>query len=171
MRGTWALSSSALVAVTIVACATAGGEITPGTERFDAALPPTPESSCPIEEGSGDKWSDIYRDLLGPTGKPGSCSLVKTCHGSAEESGAKASNFFVCGTSKDDCRQKLIDTNLINEDDKAAPEKAGLVTVLRTRNPDKTFKGIMPKEPKDCFFTPTSLNRITTWIKNGFPND
>jgi hypothetical protein len=172
MRGTFALSVSTLVAITIVACATATGDITIAPEKFDAARPPTPEAACVIESGSGTKWSDLHRDLFGPTGRPGSCAFKGNCHGSADQAGAKASSDFVCGANKTECRANLLRLNLVSDADKAAPEKSSLIAgILRIRDASNNIVGIMPKEPSNCVYSQASLDRIETWIKNGFPDD
>jgi hypothetical protein len=172
MRGALSFSLSCVVAMAIVACATAGGEVTIGPERFDASRPPAPEQPCFIEKGDGSKWSDLYRDFFGPTGQAGSCSFRTNCHGNADQAGARDSFGFVCGGDKSECRATLVKTGFVTEEDKANPEKAGLLLgLLRLRNPDGTFRGIMPKEPANCVFTDKSLTRIKTWIANGIPDD
>jgi hypothetical protein len=175
VRHAWspfALSTSVLVAITLVACATATGDVTIAPEKFDAAKPPAPEAACAIESGSGTKWSDLHRDLFGPTSRPGSCSYKSNCHGTADQSGAKTSNGFVCGADKAECRSNLIKTNLVNDLDKAAPEKSSLIAgILRVRNPAGDVVGIMPQEPSNCVYSDASLERIKTWIRNGIPDD
>ncbi len=174
MRGSFALTSSAFVAITIVACATAGGEFNAGTEKFDAAPPPAPgpaaAAECTIESGSGEKWSDLYRDIFGPTSRPGSCSFASFCHGDPDHSGAKSSNFICSDQVK--CRETLVANGWITDADKADPSKSAfLAGLLRLKNPDGSFRGFMPEQPGDCFFSDASVARVSAWIANGFPND
>jgi hypothetical protein len=162
--------------VFVAACVNATTDVKGGEGLFDTTPPPssvTPQT-CDIgaDAGSGTHWSDLYRDFFGPTGAA-SCAGNGTCHGDANQSGAKSSGGYVCGANKDDCRASLLSENtglIALPADQAAPEKSGLVTELRRKKADGTVVGLMPKTPA-CVFEPEAIDRITTWIKNGAPND
>lgn len=157
------------------ACAEAGGESRGGdiTDAGTQATTPgefvSAEASVATECGEGTTWSSLYRDLFGPTGKPGSCTFQGTCHGSPDAAGSKAGILCV---DEAGCRLSMIDKNLATPEDQAAPEAAQINFLIRNRNP-KTGKnrGIMPKSPSDYVFPEACMERIRGWIVKGVPAD
>lgn len=135
----------------------------------DATPPPEPvEGVC---AGSGTKWSDLYRDIFGPTGSPGSCSFRSSCHGSPEAAGARSGAGIECFDEKG-CRQSLFDKNIVMPSDSEAPEKSGLfVGLLRIRRPNGTVAGFMPQAPADYVFPSACVERMKTWIRDGAKDD
>src|SRR5262245_12630143 len=83
MRPTYILGSLVVGA----ACASAHGEVLGGDLVADAgALTPGPPPCnaaelANVDCGTGSKWSELYRDIFGPTNQPGSCSIQSKCHG------------------------------------------------------------------------------------------
>lgn len=123
-----------------------------------------------VDAGAGVTWTALYRDLFGPT-TPSGCAGSGACHGSAGESGAQASNGYVCAT-KGGCRESMLslETGLVQSRDFAAPSKSMLVDVLRRRDANGTIVGSMPKR-SSYVFSSDSIRRIETWIANGAPDD
>lgn len=177
-------SSSVLVPVPVIlvavavasACATAGGDVQGGglTDAGAAATTPPkfdetatrPPAPC---NGSGTTWTDLYRDIFGPTGGA-SCALRSNCHG-PNGSGATSNAGIKCFDQKG-CRQSLFDKNMVTADDAKAPEKSNLVAgELRQRMPDGTLSGSMPQEPADYIFSDMCLQRIEQWIRDGAPDN
>lgn len=157
------------------ACSTTAGE----DRREGSSSAPTMQVGTDLsdggsdkraEEGAGSTWSDVYRDLFGPTA-PASCAGAGMCHGSAEESGASASHGYVCAT-KDGCRASILssETGLVQPGDAVSPERSTLVQVLRRRSTNGSIVGSMPKR-SSFVFSDAAMNRITTWIRNGAPDD
>jgi len=167
------------IAGLVVACATATGSVTGGEPIFDASPPvATAEpdgggSNCIIgdDAGSGTTWTDLYRDFFGPKAAA-SCAGDGACHGDANQQGSKSSDGFVCGADKAACRQTMLDTKLVNvPSDQASPENSGLVVEIRKVKADGKLDGLMPLRPACVAFEPAAVDRITTWIKNGAPDD
>jgi hypothetical protein len=143
---------------TMWACAEAGGEVKGGDltalgsnatkeGQFTAPLPVIPNV------GSGATWTDLYRDVFGPTGTP-SCVSQGSCHGS----GGFGSNV----SSGPDC----YDSREAGADEAACEVEfvakwAPIAIALRRQN-GATIKGTMPQQPVGVFSAPT-LDRIRTW--------
>lgn len=123
-----------------------------------------------LDAGSGTTWTDLYRDLFGPTGGA-SCAGNGPCHGSAEESGASGSHGYVCA-SREGCRESMLslETGLVQASDSTAPEKSTLVATLRRRSAKGGIVGTMPKR-SEYVFSHDSIARIEAWIRNGAPDD
>lgn len=161
MRGALVLA----VVVTAAACATASGEVSGGDPRepVDAGIPPEEL----IDAGTGATWTDLYRDLFGPTGLA-SCAGTGVCHGAVGQAGEVATH-FVCSDQKT-CRQTMLDAGLVRPKDSAAPEKSVLETTLRHRAPSGIVIGLMPKQPP-FVFPRAAMDRISTWIAAGTPDN
>ena len=167
------------VLAALAACAEAGGE-TKGGALTDAGLaatnPPryTPDTSAAPADGAcsgtGTKWSDLYNDIFGPTGRPGSCAFAASCHGTPDGAGAKIGGGVQCFDEKG-CRQSFFDKGLVDASDSAAPEKAALFGVLRIRTPEGSPAGTMPEIPADYVFSDTCVERMKTWIRDGAKDD
>ncbi|MBN9167259.1 MAG: hypothetical protein BGO98_17810 [Myxococcales bacterium 68-20] len=129
---------------------------------------PPPEDT--VDAGAGVTWTALYRDLFGPMA-PSGCAGSGTCHGAAGESGAQASNGYVCAT-KEGCRESMLslETGLVQSRDFSAPSKSTLVDVLRRRDANGAVVGSMPKR-SSYVFSRDSIDRIETWIANGAPDD
>jgi hypothetical protein len=160
----------------VAACAEAGGE-TKGGELTDAGLqasangvfrPPAVDGG--IDCGEGTTWSSLYRDIFGPTGKPGSCSFQSNCHGSPEGDGAIAGSGIDC-FDQNGCRQSMIDAGLLKPRLARDPDSGGLVSILRRRTPDGEVNGLMPKSPGSYTYPEACLVRIRGWISNNYPAD
>lgn len=166
-------------AAALAACADASGEVRGGDPRFDAAPPgPAPEEDAAadagpfpedlLDAGTGATWTDLYRDLFGPTGGA-SCAGDGLCHGSADQAGAVASG-FVCD-SQAGCRASMLgNSGLVKSADFTAPQQSFLATIVRRRRSDGSLLGSMPKRPA-YVFSRASMERIQTWIQNGAPDD
>jgi hypothetical protein len=123
-----------------------------------------------VDAGAGTTWTDLYRDLFGPTA-PASCAGTGMCHGTADESGARGSNGYVC-TSREGCRESMLslETGIVQPSDSKAPEKSTLIAMLRRRSASGGIVGTMPKR-SEYVFSRDSIARVETWIRNGAPND
>lgn len=167
---TWSPGAVLALAVAFAACSEAGGDIR-GGDLTDAGAeattaPPMTEGPC---VGSGTKWSDLYRDIFGPTEQPGSCSFRSHCHGTAEGRGAQVG--IHCFDEKG-CRTSFIEKGLVSASDAAAPDQAALfVGLLRLRKPDGTISGFMPETPSNYLYSPACLDRMKAWIKDGAPDN
>lgn len=143
-----------------------GGELTDAGK--EATAPPGPEEGPCI--GSGTKWSDLYRDVFGPTGRPGSCSFQASCHGSEDGDGVLAGGIR-CFDAKG-CRQSFLELGLVGTGDATAPEQATLFTrVLRHRTEDGSVAGFMPAAPSSYLFAPQCLDRMKAWVAGGVKDD
>jgi hypothetical protein len=158
----------------IASCATAsggpeGGDLTPAGR--DAATPPPFDAGIFVDAAVIEKlclspaWSDLYRNLFGPTGRGGSCSFERDCHGTPEGSGARSGSGIECYDERG-CCVSLFEKGLIRPSNFKQPEKAFLFGILR-RQVDGGRLGIMPKEPSDYVFSPESLESIREWIRSG----
>ncbi len=173
------LASSTIIAS--VACS--GGDDTPSTpadagsssgssgatdDAGDGAVAKPEEA---IDSGSGTTWTDLYRDLFGPTGQA-SCAGDGLCHGSASQAGARGSNGFVCA-DKDACYASMTAASpgLVTSTDTTDPTKSVLYLTLRHRRTDGSVTGSMPKRPFSYVFSTASMARIATWIQSGAKND
>jgi hypothetical protein len=123
----------------------------------------------PVDVGSGTKWSDLYRDIFGPTGRPGSCVFQSGCHGS-EKAGGVAGGGIRCFDQKG-CREGFLALNLVKQEHVADPDTAPLFSIVRHRKANGEEAGFMPKEPADFYFPAKSIERMKTWIKDGFKDD
>jgi hypothetical protein len=164
----------------LAACAEAGGKVEGGDLTEPGALANTrpvfvpPDTGAPPpppeDVGSGTKWSDLYRDIFGPTGRPGSCSFAGNCHGTPEGAGAKSGSGIHCYDQKT-CRESLLAQFLVEQKDVAAPDGSNLFGVLRFARANDEVVGIMPKEPSSFRFPLKSIARIRTWMADGFKDD
>jgi hypothetical protein len=159
----------------LAACAEAGGDVRGGelSEAGVAALKPPPAVLVLIENvGGGSRWSDLYRDIFGPTGRPGSCSYGTGCHGPPDAPAHQAEPFAAIEClDLHGCRQSMIAQKLLKPTDTANPGGSQLIGVLRVKAATPTgISGIMPKAPP-ATFPPESIDRIKAWIANGFPDD
>ena len=158
----------ALVAIAAAACAEATGEVR-GGETLDTAPPPQPSSICFDEDAGpgGVRWSDLHRDLFGPTAFS-RCAGNGACHGDPEQRGARSSG-IVCGADARACRASFIASNWVKP---GAPEDSAILTALRRQNADGGIDvGVgMPRIPS-CAFSVASMERIRAWIENGAPDD
>jgi hypothetical protein len=157
-----------------LACSDAGGEVNGGgvtDAGAEATKPPAPvEGPC---NGSGTKWSDLYRDIFGPTGQPGSCGYLSYCHGTPDGDGARSRGGIQC-FDKDGCWQSFHVKGLVSDSDAGpqVPEESGLLSsVLRLRRPDGTISGFMPQAPSNYLYAPACIDRMKAWIANGAQDD
>ena len=177
-----ALLVALATAACATACATATGEVHGGAWKLDAAPPETlqldagpiddagPPPEDLVDAGAGTTWTDLYRDLFGPTGQA-SCAGNATCHGAADQAGAHGSFGYVCAT-RDGCRESMLSlaTGLVQAQDFDAPAESGLVAALRRRSARGTVVGTMPRTAP-YVFSHDSIARIETWISHGAPAD
>lgn len=168
-------SSIAIALLTIAACAEAGGELRGGgvTETGEKATKPpafAPDAAADDRPcGEGTKWSELYRDIFGPTGQGGSCVFTAACHGSPSGDGAGVG--ILC-ENEAGCRQSFIDEGLVSAANASNPDGAKLLdSILRYRKPNGTIPGFMPAEPIGYTFPPTCIERIKGWIARGIPAD
>ena len=164
-----------------VACAVASGEVSGGDARIDATAPPAPviekpdTGAPPRDSGAGTTFTDIYRDLFGPTGVA-SCTGVGKCHGGATHDGALGSTRqgaggYVCAASKSECRSTLLSSGLITAGETDFT-KSYVHGVLRKKTAGGTeTEGTMPKSPADFVFTKEELDRIAAWVAAGTPDN
>ncbi len=160
----------------VAACAEAGGEASGGGftadgERAATAPPFTPPpadagASC----GTGTKWSELYRDIFGKPGSPGSCTFNGSCHGTPEGEGSRSAAGIKC-FDEAGCRQSMLDKKLVKVANAPAPGGATLFNILRARDASGALGGIMPKEPASFEYSPQCLERMKGWIANGSPAD
>jgi hypothetical protein len=157
-----------VLAAVFAACAEASGEVRGGGEEQDTSAQlylgcdPTEQ----IDAGNGTAWADLYRDLFAESGAAG-CGR-KACHGSEQGDGFVASS-FLCAEEAG-CRDSMRTTLIRLPFDKADPENSGLVTIMRHCDDDRRRVGLMPKEPKNYFFSRKSVDRVKTWIAAGAPD-
>jgi len=174
MRTTLSLAL-ALLAVGSAACSSApqptGGE----DPLFDAGPPESPDAaddatttttaspSCAPDGGA--TWTDLYRDCFSI--EYAGCGQ-STCHSSALDPGAMASG-FVCGATQDACWTGMTAMgSIVPAGGSSSPTTTHLYQILRKAPP--LVGGSMPKMSTFAF-TQADLDRITTWIENGAPND
>jgi hypothetical protein len=169
-RATLAIATVAAGAA--AACTSASGEVTGGATRFDLAVPCfrdpyAMEEEDLVDAGSGARWSDLYRDLFGPTGGA-SCAGQGNCHGEVGRPGEAASG-FLCDT-EEGCRESMLGASgLVPESALTAPASARLFGILRHRD-ECGISGRMPAG-SSYVFSKASLERIRTWIVSEAPND
>jgi hypothetical protein len=160
------------VVVAGAACSDAGGQLKGGTLTDGGVAATTPpsftEGPC---IGTGSHWSDLYRDIFGPTGRAGSCSFRSNCHGSADAAGSTSGSGIQCFDEKG-CRQSFLDKGLVSTFDAEAPENSALIlSILRRRKADGTVSGFMPESPSDYLFSAVCLDRMKAWIRDGAKDD
>lgn len=149
MRGQlFALGCAALFV--LAACAEAS------TDQVDGGNLKAPTPSGPVDAGAGITFTDLYRDLFGPTGSASCSGGGGSCHGTASPPGG-----FGCGSNKSDCR-----TSVAALAAGADFKSSGLFAILRKSNGE----GRMPKSPTFVFDDPT-LNRIAAWAAAGAKDD
>jgi hypothetical protein len=157
------------LATSYVACAEASGEIRGGGQEIDTT--PAVYEGCDLTEtidaGTGTRWSDLYRDLFGPT-SAAKCANP-SCHGSQDGAGFKSSSFACFGEKE--CRQGAFDYGLVNESDRDEPEKSALIGIIRHCSEDGKTRGTMPQQPRSYYFSRASLARIQEWIRAGAPDN
>lgn len=160
----------AAFALALMGCGDATGDVEGGADRFDAAAPTTPGPTDEIcggaDGGTGATFTDLYRDVFGPTGGA-SCARFGTCHGTAAQTGAQVSGGFVCDTQAG-CRATMFTANppLVKPADFPSPQTSLLIQTLRHRTAEGTLVGIMPDQPK-CVLSQDAIARIQTWIGGG----
>jgi hypothetical protein len=168
----------ALTVAALAACARSSGEVE-GYELNDAgAQAVVALSACGLDIpdfGTGTTWTDLYRDIFGPTGKPGSCSLESNCHGANAAKDPKAGANDPAGIKCFDqksCRQSFFTAGLLNSSSAKNPDNAPLFGVLRLCQPNGSAVGIMPKDPVASFKADGSnVQRIKAWIRAGAPDN
>lgn len=166
----FATASLLALTATCLGCATADGDVAGGDPRGFDMTPPafTPDTTPCTSEGAGARWSDLYRDLFGPTGRTGSCTFSAGCHQRTGNAAAKLA--FQC-YDQSGCYQSLVDGGWIKPTDSAAPDESSfLKALLRLQKADGTVIGFMPKEPI-CVYPEPALARIRTWIRDGAKNE
>lgn len=156
------------------ACAKASGEVQ-GGDLTDAGLQAvTPgELTATYDAGTycgeGTTWSSLYRDIFGPTDRPGSCSFASYCHGDPDGTGAKKFKCFdMVG-----CREGMIEAELVDVSNASNPYEAGLFGIIRHRDPNdgQVHTAPMPREPGDYVFPDACIERMKGWIESGIPAD
>lgn len=153
------------------ACAEAGGEPTGGglTAAGSQAATPSTFTSPDLVDcsgGTGNKWSDLYRDMFGPTQKPGSCTYSTNCHGPNQEGALSAAGIQCFDETR--CRASLLAKNLVSADNAPDPKNANIFGILRHKTAAGSIAGIMPQSPA-AVFPDTCLERIQGWIADGVP--
>ena len=162
MKRGWLVVASAIA---LGGCS-ASGTTSGGDPRFDPAEPIVESSE--EDAGSGTRFTDLYRDFFGPTGKA-SCAGNGQCHGAAEQPGA-ASSSFVCADQAGCYTSMTGASNLVRTSDASDPANSVLIGILRHRDSTQKVIGYMPKSPA-YEFSATSITRISDWIAAGAPND
>jgi hypothetical protein len=162
---------SLVLAVSVAACAEASGDVSGG----EVLITPKPAAyrGCDVTEsidaGSGDRWSDLFRDLFAANA-PGACASA-ACHGSDDGEGFKKSSFR-CDNDKDKCREGFLAYGLVFVPaDVANPADANLFRYVRHCDDSRETVGSMPKSPDTYFFSKASIARMQAWIAKGAPND
>jgi hypothetical protein len=118
--------------------------------------PPAPTSSARIDSGTGTTFTDLYRDLFGPTGAASCSGSGGSCHGTPAPPGG-----FACGPNKSDCR-----TSVAALARGADFKSSALFAILRKSNGD----GRMPKSSAYAF-DGTTMDRIGAWVAAGAKDD
>ncbi|MBX3207600.1 MAG: hypothetical protein KF764_21300 [Labilithrix sp.] len=175
MKPTTAAFVAVATLAALAACAEAGGELQ-GGELSDAGAGATvaliPDTGGPAEAecvGTGTRWSDLYDDIFGPTGRGGSCVFSGNCHG-PDGAGARTPSGVECFDRKG-CRESFFATGLVSESDSSAPASSILLLgTLRVRRGD-AIAGFMPEAPADYVFSEACIKRIETWIRDGAKDD
>ncbi len=161
-----------LVFSVAAACTNAPPDEAGGGLRFDPVPAVDAGADCgdpAADAGSGDGWSDLYRDYFGPTAVSSCAGTTGACHGGADGLGAAASG-FICAGGVSGCYTGITGpgAGLVTVGDtKDDPTTSGLYAVLRK----ECIGGQMPKEPATFAFSPADLKRITAWIGAGAPNN
>jgi hypothetical protein len=166
-------ASRGVVVVSVLASAACAGSVDPanikgGQPVYDAALPPSPQAADAGPAGDAStstKWSDLHAEFFKPKAAA-SCAGNGACHGSASEPGTISSGGYFCTDDKTQCRQALIAAAMLDKD----PAKARLISVIRHRDASGQEVGFMPKA-STYSFSAQSIDRISTWLKTGFPDD
>ena len=157
-----------VLAVAFAACAEASGEIRGGGEEQNTSAQiylgcdPTEQ----IDAGNGTAWADLYRDLFSETGA-GGCGQ-KQCHGSEQGDGFIGST-ILCA-DEPGCRDNFRSSLVRLPDDANDPENSALVSIMRHCDDNRRRIGLMPKTPKNYFFSRKSIERVKTWIAAGAPD-
>ena len=143
---------------------------------------PTPNDVAAGFDG-GSKWSDLYHDYFGPTGKPGSCSYRSSCHGpdAVSNSASGANNkagircFDDAGVLPDGGRDPILDReacrqSFINKNVSGADVLRKCVPPT-TDGGDSRALGIMPQEPSNATFSDLALRRFQDWVDQKYPDN
>jgi hypothetical protein len=142
------------------------------SEGIDA--PPTPVFSL----DAGSTWTALYRDYFGNNTQSNAagCANQSYCHGSTSGDGYQASQFLCPKGDKAGCYASITSPSvttgpgLITADASASDDYLTQVLCRVDDAGNATGDGVMPQ---DCVysFTPTDIQRITTWIKAGYPDN
>jgi hypothetical protein len=165
-----ALAAVVPLASAVPACVNAPESATGGDFLFDAEAP---INTSPHDAGTGSKWSDLYRDFFGPTGQA-SCTTTGDCHGTMDQSGARAIG-FVCGQTKDDCYMSML-TSIVPPGGTPAGARIPAESTVLYQNVRKIMpangapQGTMPRSSTFAF-SPADLQRIAAWMNAGALND
>jgi len=161
----------AATALGVSGCADANGTVSGGDALIDGA--PPPPAPCILEDAgpeapppTGISWAELYRDLFGTSGKGNCANPALSCHGTAQQAGAKAS-LFICGTSEESCYTGITNKDAELVDPSDDPPSTLLYSILRKR----CGGGSMPDQPRTVSFTPSEMDRIAAWIRAGSPRN
>jgi hypothetical protein len=153
----------------VAGCGDASPSENGGDARFDASPPSATsneEGGCGGDDASGGTaFSDLYRDFFGTTGAASCAGTPGGCHGDANSAGAGT---WVCGSSVSSCYTGMTSAGLVSPSTKGDPTSTLLYSALR-----KQCGGglnAMPQQPL-FVFTPDDMDRITSWIAAGTPNN
>ncbi len=122
-------------------------------------------------------WTDLYRDYFGNNGAvhTAGCANGCFCHGSTDGTGYSASGFLCPSGDKEGCYKSFVSqgpngTDFVVPDAGFAADYIGSVLCLVTDAGQPTGAGTMPF---NCAynFTPTDVERITTWLQAGYPDN
>jgi hypothetical protein len=176
----WLVALPTLGATPLLACADASDKVQGGDPLFDVAklgsmdgsVLDAPTACQPGGANGGHSFTDLYACYFGPTGVV-SCESQSTCHGAADEQGARSSK-YVCAPTQGDCYQGMLAGGLIAPGSMADPTMSLLYFVLCKFDPSSPsqFTGQMPKNcPPATWLKPGDLASIGAWIKEGAPNN
>ncbi len=157
-----------VAALVAAACSDATGTVSGGQSRLPLSGACTPGFTTGL---GGTTWTDLYRDILGPSGKASCAGTPGNCHGDMSSAGYSLSN-YVCplGDSKA-CYSSLTSSSSNGLLIPGKPfEATGLYLALR-KEVDGGFSGTMPKQPSNVCFTPDDLQRIGMWYAAGSPDN
>jgi hypothetical protein len=159
-----------VIGVALIACTNGalGNPSAPELSSDQAQTGPAPEDL--LDAGSGTTWTDLYRDLFGPTGQARCSGQGGGCHGASESSGTIASG-YVCSTAEG-CRASLLspESSLVQPQGSGSLDASKLVRALRRRSAAGSIVGAMPRDSA-YVFSHDSINRIEAWVQAGAPDD
>ena len=159
----------------LAACMNASGELVGGEPLYNASPPPF---ACIEDDGTGPAtWTALYDGVIGPNAvyrtdegsgtQKGGCAGDGTCHGGADQLGARQSKFSC--TTKEDCRNQLFASNLVTAASDAGGSASAVNLIGVMRNLERAG-GYMPKRPV-CAFPKSTIDRIRRWAEKGAPDD